>query len=69
MRERAAVRVRYGSRRIWILLNREGWRVSKHLVERVYLEEGLALRRKQSRRRKMVMKHQRRLASCAANLA
>lgn len=29
-RELAAVRVRYGSRRIRILLNREGWRVSKH---------------------------------------
>jgi len=69
MREPAAVRVRYGSRRIRIPLNREGWRVSKHLVERVYSEEGLALRRKQPRLRKMVVQRQRRMAPSAANQA
>lgn len=55
VRELAAVRVRYGSRRIRIQLNREGWHVSKHLAEPVYPEDGLALRRKQPLRRKMVV--------------
>lgn len=69
MRELAAVRVRYGSRRIRVLLNREGWRASKHLVERLYSEEGLALRRKQPRRRKMVVQRARRMTPQAANQA
>jgi hypothetical protein len=31
--------VRYGYRKIRVLLNREGWKVGKYLVERIYREE------------------------------
>jgi putative transposase len=40
----AQSRVRYGYRKIRVLLNREGWGVGKHLVYRLYKEEGLALK-------------------------
>ncbi len=45
MREIATVRVRYGYRKILVLLQREGWAVGKTMVSRLYREEGLALRR------------------------
>jgi hypothetical protein len=48
MREIAKVRVRYGYRKIRVLLNREGWNVSRYLAYRLYCEEGLALRPPQS---------------------
>jgi putative transposase len=44
--------VRYGYRKIRVLLNREGWAVGKHLVYRLYREEGLTLRHRPPRRRK-----------------
>jgi putative transposase len=44
IREIAQSRVRYGYRKIRVLLNRQGWDVGKHLVHRLYKEEGLALR-------------------------
>jgi putative transposase len=50
IREIADARVRYGYRRIHILLRREGFKVSKHRVHRLYREEGLCLRRKRPRR-------------------
>jgi hypothetical protein len=37
IREIAQARVRYGYRKIRVLLNREGWKVGKYLVERIYL--------------------------------
>ena len=43
IREIAQTRVRYGYRKIRVLLNREGWKVGKYLVERLYREEGLTL--------------------------
>ena len=43
IREIAQTRVRYGYRKIRVLLNREGWKVGKDLVYRLYKEEGLAL--------------------------
>jgi len=46
VRELAQTRVRYGYRRLLILLQREGWEVGKNRFYRVYCEEGLALRRK-----------------------
>ena len=52
IRELAQTRVRYGYRKIRVLLNREGWAVGKHLVYRLYREEGLTLRHRPPRRRK-----------------
>jgi len=37
------------------MLRREGWAVCKNLVYRLYREEGLVLRSKRPRRRKMVV--------------
>ena len=45
IREIAQARVRYGYRKIRVLLNREGWNVGKYLVYRLYSEEGLTLQR------------------------
>jgi putative transposase len=53
IRDLARVRVRYGYRMLCVLLKREGWKVGKHLVYRLYKEEGLSLG-KPSRPRKRV---------------
>ena len=50
LRDLAATRVRYGYRRLHILLQREGWRVNQKLVYRLYCEEGLTIRSKRPRR-------------------
>jgi len=44
IKELAAVRVRYGYRRIHVLLQREGWPVNIKWVHQLYREEGLSLR-------------------------
>lgn len=49
--EIAKTRVRYGYKRIHILLQREGWRINHKRVYRVYREEGLTLRSKRPKRR------------------
>jgi putative transposase len=46
VRELAHTRVRFGYRRIYMLLRREGWDVGETRFYRVYREEDLALRRK-----------------------
>ena len=51
IREIARTRVRYGYRRIRVLLKREGWQVGKDLVYRLYKEEGLILRKRPVRRK------------------
>ena len=53
MRELARSRVRYGYRRLHVLLKREGWSLGRNLAYRLYCEEGLQLRSKLPRRRKM----------------
>ncbi len=58
IREIAQARVRYGYRKIRVLLNREGWKVGKKRVYRLYREEGLTLRQR-PRRRRQVAAHQR----------
>jgi putative transposase len=50
IREIAAMRVRYGYRRIYIMLRREGLRVNHKRVRRLYRQEGLNLRIKRPRR-------------------
>jgi putative transposase len=54
MCEIAEVRVRYGARRIHVLLRREGWAVNHKRVHRIYVQAGLILRAKRPRRRKAV---------------
>ncbi len=51
LRELAMVRVRYGYRRLHVLLQREGWHVNHTRVYRLYRSEGLALRRRWKRKR------------------
>jgi putative transposase len=48
-------RIRYGYRRVHIMLRREGCEVGRNLIYRLYREEGLALRSKRPRRRKTVV--------------
>lgn len=50
LRDLAQVRVRYGYRRLHILLRREGWKVNHKLVYRLYTEEGLSLRIKRKKK-------------------
>jgi putative transposase len=69
MRELARIRVRFGYRRLHILLRREGWSVGRHLAYRLYGEEGLQLRSKLPRRRKMVVTRRERFVPRRANEA
>jgi transposase InsO family protein len=46
MRELAASRVRFGYRRLTVLLRREGWVVNAKRIYRLYTEDGLAVRTK-----------------------
>ncbi len=58
MHEIARTRIRHGYRRVHIMLRRDGWAVGRHLVWHLYREEGLALRAKRPRRRKMVVRRE-----------
>jgi putative transposase len=69
MHEIARTRVRYGYRRIHVLLKREGWRLGKNQLYRLYREEQLQLRSKLPKRRKMVMVRRERIHPRAANEA
>jgi len=55
MREIAQTRVRFGYRRIHVLLRREGWDLGRNQVHRIYTQEALQLRSKLPKRRKMVV--------------
>ena len=48
LRELAASRVRYGYRRLTVLLKREGWAVNAKRIYRLYSEEGLIVRTTQA---------------------
>jgi len=50
IKEIATVRVRYGYRRIHVLLSREGWKINHKRVYRLYCLEGLNLRGKTKRK-------------------
>jgi putative transposase len=43
LKESAATLVRYGYRRLHILLQREGWNINAKRVYRLYCEENLSL--------------------------
>ncbi len=51
IRDLASARVRYGYRRITVLLKREGWTVGKKRVYRIYKAEGLEVRTKKRKKR------------------
>jgi len=59
LKELAAIRVGFGFERLTILLRREGWRVNRKRVYRLYREEGLQVRTKQrkkiARRRPLIV--------------
>lgn len=52
LKELAAARVRYGYRRLHVLLRREGWQANHKRVYRLYSEEGLSIRTRTPRRRR-----------------
>jgi len=52
-REIAQTRVRYGYRKVRVLLNRQGWDVGKYLVEPLCREEALTLHQRRKRRRRI----------------
>ena len=51
IKEIASTRVRYGYRRIHVLLKREGWEINHKRVYRIYRQEGLNLGKKAPRKR------------------
>lgn len=59
LRELAQARPRFGYRRLYVLLRREGWRINHKCVYRLYREEGLSMR---TRRRKKRVSHLRVIA-------
>ena len=67
IREIAETRVRYGYRRIHVLLRREGWLVNVKRVSRLYREMGLQLRSKSPKRRVTAQLREDRSAASAAN--
>ena len=67
IKEIAETRVRYGYRRIHVLLRREGWLVNSKRVCRLYREMGLQLRNKSPKRRVKAQLREDRAAATAAN--
>ena len=58
--EIAAVRIRYGYRRITVLLKREGWHINAKRVYRLYCAANLHLRSKRPKRRRSAAHRQQR---------
>lgn len=67
IKEIAETRVRYGYRRIHVLLRREGWEVNVKRVCRLYREMGLQLRNKTPKRRVKAKLRSDRTTAVAAN--
>jgi transposase-like protein len=67
MHEIASTRVHYGYWRVHVMLRRAGWSVVRNVVYPLYYEEGLALRSKRPRRRKMVVHREARCRPKSSN--
>jgi len=67
IKEIAETRVRYGYRRIYVLLRREGWCVNHKRMSRLYREQGLQLRNKSPKRRVKAQLRQDRSQATAPN--
>jgi putative transposase len=69
MCEIAATRVRYGYRKIRVLLQREGYQANKKRLYRLYWEEGLSLRYRPHRKRRSQTSRPTRARATAMNHA
>lgn len=67
IKEVAETRIRYGYRRIHVLLRREGWSINGKRVYHLYREMGLSLRMKRPRRHKTAAFRKDRPAPAAPN--
>jgi putative transposase len=67
IRDICATRVRYGYRRVHVLLQREGWDVNIKKTHRIYNELGLQLRNKTPRRRVKAKLRDDRQIACRPN--
>jgi putative transposase len=67
LKELAGARVRYGYRRLHVLLRREGWPINAKRVHRLYREEGLVIRPKLPKRKRAWRYRQGRSALGAAD--
>jgi putative transposase len=67
IKEIAGIRIRYGYERITALLRREGWKVNRKRVRRIYREENLAIRTKSPKRRRSAMVREERVVPTAPN--
>ena len=67
IKEIAETRVRYGYRRIHVLLRREGWLVNAKRVNRLYREMGLRLRNKSPKRKVKAKLREGRVPPAGAN--
>jgi putative transposase len=65
----AATRVRYGFRRMHVILGREGWHANRKRLYRPYREEGLVLRTKRPKRRVSAQHRNIQSAASAVNKA
>ena len=67
IKELAATRVRYGYRRIHVLLRREGWQINHKKTRRIYRELGLQLRNKTPKRKVKAKLREDRVPATAPN--
>ncbi|MFC7516868.1 IS3 family transposase, partial [Herbaspirillum sp. GCM10030257] len=69
IKEITEVRIRYGYRRVHVMLQREGWHINHKIVYRLYSLQGLALRSKRPRRHKSAQTRQPKAPADAMNQA
>ena len=67
IKDLAVTRVRYGYRRIHVLLRREGWRINHKKTRRIYRELGLQLRKKTPKRKVKAKLREDRVPATAPN--